>query len=174
VAELPLNPPGCAPGERLDAELRRQAVPILGVSVTVPASGPRSAVVHYPDGTSQADQDRGNQIAAGFDLRDAQLCSLSSLYQSVAALSQTQRNNIWADLSAPATPTPRKYLTDYGTNASAIFTMDYLLYVVGGTAAQVDSGRNDIISFWTQDNPQYLINPAFDPSISVPGYLLVG
>jgi hypothetical protein len=174
AATLPLNPPGCAPGERLDAELRRQAVPILGVSVTVPPSGPRVAAVHYPDGTSQADQDRGDAIAAGYDLRDAQLKSLSQLYQDVQALTAAQRTNLWTDLSASALPeAPRKYLTDYGPSAASIFVMDWIVFVLKPTAAQMTAAQNDIMAFYIGDNPQYAINPVFDTTINLPGYVLV-
>jgi hypothetical protein len=174
TATLPLNPPGCAPGERLDAELRRQAVPILGVVVTVPPSGPRVAAVHYDATATDADRTRGDSIAAGFDLRDAQLRSLTSIYQAVQALTTAQHANVWADLTAATATSPRKYLDDYGPNAAAIFVMDWIVYVLRPTAAQLTAAQNDVISFVVQDEPLYLVNPTFDPSINLPGYLLVG
>jgi hypothetical protein len=95
---------------------------------------------------------------------------LWSIRADIQALTAAQFSNVWADLSA-AVPgeAPRKYLTDYGANVAGIFVFDWGLYVTGPTAAQVKAGQISLAAMYTQDNPKYLVNPPFDPSIDVPG-----
>src|SRR5262249_4417502 len=87
----------------------------------------------------------------------------------IQALTTTQWNLVWADLSAPATPIPRKYLGDYGTNAGPIFVFDWSLYVSGPTAAQQKAGQISLAAMYSQDNPNYLVHPPFHSTINVPG-----
>jgi len=47
--------------------------------------------------------------------------------------------------------------------------MDHILYVVGGTAAQVKAGQISLTAMYVQDNPQYLMHPPFDSSIAIDG-----
>jgi hypothetical protein len=95
---------------------------------------------------------------------------LNSLYQDIQGLTAAQHTNIWNDLSA-AVPgqAPRKYLLDTGPNAASIFVMDWVIYVLRPTAAQLTAAQTNLIAQYTQDNPWYLVNPSFDTSINIPG-----
>src|SRR5262252_996367 len=110
----------------LDMQLRAQGIPILGVS------GPPWTVQYDPSAT-QAQRDQGDALAAAFDGKARQSRPLWAIRADIQALTTTQWGHIWADLSAPSGPVPRKYLTDYGANASAIFVFDWSLYVSGPT-----------------------------------------
>lgn len=102
--------------------------------------------------------------AAGFVLTKTQLKSLYALGTAIAALTTAQQNNIWADLFGG---TPPKYQSDVGPNAAAIGAV-YLCTTTPGvfTAPQ----KIGIAAFYVQDNPGYLIQPSFDPTINISGY----
>jgi hypothetical protein len=96
---------------------------------------------------------------------------LCAIYADVQKLTTTQRTNLWNDLKAPAAGVaPRKYLTDEGANAAAIFAMDWTASSGGAPAAQQTAAQNSVISCYVQDYPRYAVNPPFDPSISIPGF----
>ena len=59
---LPVNPIGLAPVERLDAELKKQAVPSTGSSMMVHSDGTRSAIVYYASTATDADRSKGDAI----------------------------------------------------------------------------------------------------------------
>src|SRR5215471_17477253 len=85
-------------------------------------------------------------------------------------LTTTQWTATWNDLSAPVSGgPPRKYLGDYGVNAGTIFCYDHVIYVVGGTTAQVKAGQISLGACYVQDNPNYLVHPPWDFTINVPG-----
>jgi hypothetical protein len=96
---------------------------------------------------------------------------LHSILPDVQALTDEQFTNVWNDLSAPSEEegAPHKYLTDYGVNAGPIFTMDWSLVNGGLTGQELKSAQHTITTFYVQDNPKYLVNPPFDPSINIPG-----
>jgi len=94
---------------------------------------------------------------------------LTAIFQDVQALTVAQRTNLWNDLKAPVPGVaPRKYLADEGTNAGAIFSMDYV--AMQGTGAQQVATQNSVMACYIQDNPLYAVNPPFDPTINIPGY----
>ena len=85
-------------------------------------------------------------------------------------LSPTQWTKTWADISSPITGVvPRKYLSDIGPNAAAIFVKDWRVYQSGASGAPLKVAQSDLVSMFVQDNPSYLVAPPFDPSINVPG-----
>ena len=94
---------------------------------------------------------------------------LTAIRNDIQALSSTQWTKIWNDLFAPDAISPRKYLSDYGTNAGPIFVFDWALFVSGPTAAQQKAGQISLAAMYTQDNPKYLVNPPFDTTINIPG-----
>jgi len=147
----------------LASEITRKGIPIISVS------GPPWTVAYDPSAT-QAQKDQGDALAAAFDGKDRQPRPLWAIRGDVQALTTAQFNATWADLSAPVSgQAPRKYLMDYGPNASAIFVFDWALYVSGPTAAQQKAGQISLAAMYVQDNWAYLIQPAFDPSINISG-----
>lgn len=101
-----------------------------------------------------------------FDLRDRKLRPLYAIYNDLVALTTTQQTNAWNDLSSG---TPKKYLLDVGPNAAAIGALDWAVTDSGATGASLLHARLRVGAMYVQDNPSYLVNPAFDPSINVPG-----
>lgn len=105
--------------------------------------------------------------AAGEFLGLARL--LTDLFQSVQALTAQQRTNMWNDLKSPVPGVaPRKYLSDEGINAGAIFSMDYQANQAVGP--QTTAAQNSIMACFIQDNPLYAVTPPWDPTINIPGY----
>lgn len=88
---------------------------------------------------------------------------LREVHDDVMALSKTQRDTIWADVSMG---TPEKYLLDAGQHIPQIIA----LHCVGKIGqAPDDHTQAGIMVFYALDNPRYLVMPAFDPSINIPG-----
>lgn len=156
---------------RLHIQLDAMAIPVDGVS----QNADNTFTIYYNPSATAGQIAQGNALAQGYDYRTYQSQLLSDLYQSLAALTVTQHNNIWTNISASVTgppSAPRKYLLDVGPNAAAIFVMDWSIYQSGATGAKLTAAQNDLISMYVQDNPAYLINPPFDTSINVPGWVL--
>ncbi|MDE2097179.1 MAG: hypothetical protein KGL39_08025 [Patescibacteria group bacterium] len=92
--------------------------------------------------------------------------TLPAIYADLVALTAAQKTNAWADLSSG---TPAKYLDDNGTEPGAIAVLDWAVRFSGlGTAAVTDA-KMRIAAIYCRDNPLYLVKPAFDPTINVPG-----
>jgi len=91
---------------------------------------------------------------------------LHAIHSDVQALTAGQTTTTWNDLSSGS---PRKYLTDYGTNAAAIFAMHWSVFASGATGAALRAAQNEIITMYAQDNPRYLVAPPWDTTINVPG-----
>ena len=146
----------------LDMQLRAQGIPILGVS------GPPWTVQYDPSAT-QAQRDQGDALAASFDGKARQSRPLWAIRGDIQALTTTQWGKVWADLSAASGPVPRKYLADTGPNTATVFCYDHIIFVVGGTTAQVKAGQVSLTACYVQDNPAYLIQPPFDQTINLSG-----
>ena len=149
--------------------LRLEAALALVCAVSGPDAGGRFTV-QYPPGATDAQKAQGDAIAAAWPTNDWRTRPLYAIRADVQALSVGQMNNVWGDLSAAAGAVPRKYLGDPGPNAAALFVFDHVLYVIGGTAAQVKAAQISITAEYVQDNPYYLVQPAFDSSVNVWGW----
>jgi len=168
---------------RLDATLRAAGIPIWGCADITQAATPYPPEWHvvdrtdgvkvridYQDSATSGQITQGDNIALTFDVRPYRTRRLADIFKDVQALTASQQQKVWADLSA-AVPgdVPRKYLASVGPNAASIFVMDWCVYVFGGTAAQQKASQNDLISMYVQDNPAYLRQPSFDPTINISG-----
>src|SRR5262245_2149548 len=91
---------------------------------------------------------------------------LWQIYQDVAALSAAQKTNVWNDLNSG---TPKKYLKAVGPNAAAVNALDWAITMTAPTGAALQSAQQRIMAMACQDYPDYLVHPAFDPSINVSG-----
>jgi hypothetical protein len=94
---------------------------------------------------------------------------LWQIYQDVAALTAAQKQAIWADLTSGPPSLPKKYLRAVGPNAAAVNALDWAVTDSGAAGASLQSAQTRMISMICQDYPDYLVNPAFDPTINVPG-----
>lgn len=89
--------------------------------------------------------------------------TLLAIHADVMALSKPQLDAVWADLSSG---TPEKHLKNSGPNTPTIFA----LHCVGKIGSAPDTHTQvGIIVFFVADNPAYLVNPAFDPTINIDG-----
>lgn len=145
-----------------------------GLPVLYANGSPDAGMVHlvHDRALTQPEQSQEASIVASYDGRRRQPRPLWAIRADVQALTSTQWTKVWADLSAAVVgppAVPRKYLTDYGTNAGPIFVFDWALYVSGPTAAQQKAGQISLTAMYVQDQPSYLVHPPFDPSISIPG-----
>ena len=166
--------PGTYDVGKLDAEVRALQPPLPGylyANGTGPIGQPATtAYLFFESALTPADKGRLDAALAAHDGRARRLRPLWAIRADVQALSVGQFSNVWNDLSAPVSGgPPRKYLSDYGTNAGTIFVYDHVIYVVQGTAAQVKAGQISLCSCYCQDNVTYLVKPPWDTSINVPG-----
>lgn len=109
--------------------------------------------------------DTVNLLAVPHDMRPR---TLLAIYTDLAALTSSQKLNVWADLSAGS---PAKYLAYAGPEPGAIAALDWAVRFSGLGAVAVTDAKLRIAAIYVQGNPLYLVAPAFDPSINVPGAL---
>jgi len=152
-----------APTATLHRNLLVAGIPITGVS-----GGPPWTVQYDPSAT-QGQIDQGNSMAAAFDGKGRQTRTLAAIYSDMQKLTTTQHNKAWADISAPAPGAPTKYLTDVGINAGPIFVLHWTIYNSGASGAQLLAAQKEMLTMYVQDNPTYLMQPTFDPTINISG-----
>lgn len=90
--------------------------------------------------------------------------SLWAIHDDVEALSPNQRGKVWNDLNAASPP---KYRAP-GPHAPHILTLFCADKLLPGNPP-VTHTQLGIIVYYVADNPDYLVAPAFDPSIMIPG-----
>ncbi len=93
----------------------------------------------------------------------------AALYAALSALSGTQKGNIWTAFGAGS---PALWSTDDGPNAGAIGVGFGIVSNLAASmnATQLTDMKIRAVVCYVLDNPQWLVQPAFDPSINVPGY----
>lgn len=162
---------------KLHGALVAAGVPLAGVAdVTgqVPAAGwytvarpdGKTLRIDFGAGVTPAQESTAAFLAQTFTLGDRAPRTLAGIYGDLKALTAAQKTNVWADLAAG---TPPKYLTDEGPNAAAIGVLDWAATDAGATGAALTAARLRIAAAYCQDNPGYLVQPPFDPSINVAG-----
>jgi hypothetical protein len=104
-------------------------------------------------------------VVAAHDGRPRKKRLLYDILTDYNALTGTQRTKTWADVTKG---TPPLWATDAGPNAASVFSLNWSA-TQGGAPAQQDIAKAYLISAYVQDNPKYLVNPAFDPTINLPG-----
>lgn len=92
--------------------------------------------------------------------------TLIAIRADLASLTNTQKNNIWTDITSGSPP---KWSTDAGSNAAALAVLTLLGASSTLSAADVLEAKLRGVAMYCQDNPTYLVNPSFDPTINVPG-----
>jgi hypothetical protein len=93
----------------------------------------------------------------------------AAIYADLSALSPAQKTNIWNNFTSGSPPL---WATDDGASAGAIGIGFGLVANLAGamTAAQLTDMKIRAVVCYVLDNVEYLIQPAFDQSINVPGY----
>lgn len=93
--------------------------------------------------------------------------TLFAIRSDLNGLTNPQKLTVWSDLSSGSPP---KWATDAGPNAAAIAAIEWAATVPAGvTVAEKTEARLRLVSMYVQDNPDYLVHPAFDGDINVPG-----
>jgi len=159
---------------QLQAEIVAAGLPnpqgIMGSGSTGPGTHPTDIRIMYADALTALQKTQLDGVVAAHVPEGPRVPRpLYAIRADLQALSTTQFSNVWQDLSAAASPAPRKYLLDEGPNAAAIFALDWSVYTSGGTAAQVRAAQLSLTAEYVQDNPKYLVRPPFDSSINIPG-----
>jgi hypothetical protein len=95
--------------------------------------------------------------------------TVATIFTQLSALTATQKTNVWADLTSGS---PAKWTLNEGLNAAAIGIGVGIVasLVAAFTAAALTDMKLRVAAAYVYDNPRYLVNPACDSSINVPGY----
>lgn len=150
----------------LYADLLAAGFPIAEGGVAGPTSTFQVRVTTTRDLTP-AEQTQVGVIVAAHDARPRQPRTIFAIRQQLNTLTNGQKTAIWTNLSAG---TPPLWALDAGPNAAAIAAIEWGATVPAGvTAAEKTEARLRLAAMYVQDNPRYLVNPAFDPTINVAG-----
>ena len=165
--------PGSYDTAQLDGEIIAAGLPapayLNGSGYTGPGSPATDIEIAYAaplDAAQKAllDQTVANHVPAG--PRRPRL--IFDVYHDIGALTGSQKTKIWADLQSG---TPPKWTQDRGPNAADLHILWLLatqLSVVN-TAADKQTCQAMLMSIYTVDNPTFLVHPAFDTTINIPG-----
>lgn len=88
----------------------------------------------------------------------------------LVALTAQQKSNIWTAFTAG---NPPLYQTDKGVNAGLLAIGQFLGQVASFSGAEQQEFRLRAIVLYVMDNTTWLVTPAFDNTINVPGDELV-
>lgn len=91
---------------------------------------------------------------------------LGDIISDLNALTSAQKTAVWNDLTSGS---PAKWELNNGFNASAIAVLKFVVSLASLSAADVVAAKIFGVAMYCQDNPVYLVHPAFDSSINVPG-----
>lgn len=107
-------------------------------------------------------------IVAGYDGRARRPRLIYDVWHDVGALTAAQKVATWNDLQ---TGDPPRWALDRGPNAADLHTLWLFATQVGAiqTATDRQKCQQMLISIYTVDNPTFLCNPPFDPTIEIPG-----
>lgn len=93
--------------------------------------------------------------------------SLWDVYADLLTLTATQKNAIWDDLTIG--PPANKIKLDTGPHSEVGFLCHFLVVNSGLAAAAVGDAKARAAAAYVVDNPTYLVNPSFAPTINIPG-----
>jgi hypothetical protein len=139
-------------------------IPTIGVSLSPDNALP--VIVTYAQSVTDIQLDQAEAIVANYGDVPRVKRAGYLIYGDLQALTNAQKTAVWTDLSEGS---PRKYLRDAGPNAAAIAALDWSANDSGAVGASLTSARMRIAAAYVQDNPTYLVQPAFDPTINVAG-----
>lgn len=156
-------PVGGLTGEKLQQEIVAAGLPLCDVYL----SGNEVRIVAPDALTAEQQVTLAAVVAAHVAVVPSHKRTIYSIRASLNALSAAQKNAVWSDLSSG---TPPKWALDAGPNAAAIAAIEWAATVPAGvTATEKTEARLRLAAMYCQDNPKYLVNPAFDPTINIDG-----
>lgn len=120
----------------------------------------------FRDTATQAQKDLVNTIVNGWTWKSRRARLLTDIRNDINALTATQKTNIRNDLLAG---TPSKAQGDRGPGGDALLVLWTLQQVGGLSAADKVIVGVSAAALYARDNPTYLVNPTFDPTINVSG-----
>jgi hypothetical protein len=92
--------------------------------------------------------------------------TLYAIRADLVALSTANKNAVWAALIAG---TPPLWATASGPNAAALAAIQLFGASATLSAADVLEAKLRAAAMYAQDQPNWLVNPAFAPTVNVPG-----
>lgn len=120
-------------------------------------------LISQPSGNGPWTYDAVNQIAVSAKRVPRPLLDIIT---ALTNLSAAQKTAVWNDVTSG---TPPKWALDAGPNAAAIAWAPTLITLSTIAAADVLNIKIKAVAMYCQDVPRYLVQPAFDPSINIPG-----
>lgn len=138
------------------------SLPISGLSFTSTGIVPTWTVE-----PTQTQIDLFDSVVASYDLRPHRPRSLWDIRQNLNALSAAKKTAIWNDINSG---TPPKWALERTDASYGIAAIEFSATSVAGiTAAERTEARLRLVAMYIRGNPRYLVNPAFDPTINIPG-----
>lgn len=92
--------------------------------------------------------------------------TLLAIYTDLKALTAQQQGAIWTDISSGS---PAKYFSDQGAEPGAVSIYDFIIFKSGLPGPAITDAQFRLVAIYTRDNPTYLVNPPFAPTVNVPG-----
>lgn len=154
------------------------SLPVTGVSGPVPGKGDdlASATWHargdewfrvdWPAAPTTEQQAAADAVVQISDLRPRCPRPLQDILASLNALTAAQTAAIWTDLTSGS---PSRCERNGGPNAAATALLQTLASLSSLSAADLLSLKLRGMALYCQDNPGYLMQPSFDPTIQVAG-----
>jgi hypothetical protein len=136
------------------------------ISVTVENRLDRGTWAYIAEGATAQQLAAADAILASFPLAGKSKRTLLEIGADLNALPGAQKNAIWANFTSGS---PQLWMTDDGPNTAAIACLHLMATEAGLSAAGILAAKLRAVAMFVQDNPRYLVNPAFDPIINIPG-----
>lgn len=152
---------------KLKAECIAAGLPVTDVQRAgdAPEFPPSTVVVVTSRDLTGPEKTTLDGVVAAHDGRPRRPRPLPAIHADVLALNAQQKLNVANDLFGAGS----KWATDAGSNRSGLFVMYTLVSQLGLTAAQTNAAKAAAAAMFAQDFPGYLVRPAFDGTINVPG-----
>jgi hypothetical protein len=142
--------------------LAAAGLPVVGVSV----SG-NVVTATYSRALTAPEQAQANSIITNeyySTLRKPR--SLHAIFLDISALPGASKVACWSDLNSGI---PKRFTMDEGPNAASILVLQWAVESSNTGVSSVQDAQLRIIVFYVQDNPLYLVNPPFLPSLVIYG-----
>ncbi len=91
---------------------------------------------------------------------------LFDIYTDIGNLTALKQAAVWTDIT---TGNPPLWSQDRGANAGAIMALHWSAVNSGAVAAALNDAKRRLVALYCQDVPDYLVAPAFDPTINISG-----
>lgn len=147
--------------KNLDAAGNLTSVTLNATGATIPPDTGNSAYRQYLEWVAAGGVPDVNQAAAARIARQIQ-----AIVSDLAALTSTQQSEIWSQFTSG---TPPLWQTDAGPLANLLQAWIGTALDLGLPGAALVKAKARAVAIYTVDNPAWLVNPAWDATINVPG-----